>query len=78
MGIIIMPSYKDYWANDNIFKKSIRIIMNLYTNENINSFIHPEPVNLKGNDKILNSIKIIIFNLKNIKFLILMLLLMKE
>ena len=56
-----MPSYKDYWINDNIFKNSIRSIMTLYSYENINSFIHPEPVNLKGNNKILNSIKIIIF-----------------
>ena len=56
-----MPSYKNFWINDNIFKISIRSIMTLYIYENINSFIHPEPVNLKGKDKILNSIKTIIF-----------------
>ena len=37
----------------------LKILLEAY--ENINSFIYPEPVNLKGNDKTLNSIKSIIF-----------------
>ena len=60
MGIIKMPSYKDYWENDDIFKNSNKSIMSLYMYENINTFIHPEDANLKESNKILNSIKNII------------------
>ena len=51
MGIIIMPCYKDYLINSDIFKNSIKSIMILYAYENINSFIHQDPINLIKSQK---------------------------
>ena len=46
-----MPCYKDYLINSDIFKNSIKSIMILYAYENINSFIHQDPINIIKSQK---------------------------
>ena len=59
MGIIGLPSYHDYLDKDELLVNAVKYITKKNTFENINQFIHPEPVDSKNENKILLSIKYI-------------------
>ena len=59
MGIVGLPSYHDYLDKDELLLNAVKYIMKKNTFENINQFIHPEPVDSKNENKILSSIKYI-------------------
>ena len=62
MGIINLPEYADYWDNNPLLENSISKIMSFSMFTTINQFLHPEKVEAKENQKILNSIKHIMKN----------------
>ncbi len=62
MGIINLPEYADYWDNDPLLENSISKIMSHSMFTTINQILHPEIVEAKENQKILNSIKYIMEN----------------
>ena len=61
-GIVKLPSYKDYWSNDDLMVNSIFSIMTESMYCSINECIHPEKGDAVGHEKILNSIKHIMKN----------------
>ena len=61
-GIVKLPSYKDYWSNDDLMINSISSIMTESMYCSINECIHPEKGDSVGHEKILNSIKHIMKN----------------
>ena len=61
-GIVKLPSYKDYWSNDDLMVNSISSIMTESMYCSINECIHPEKGDAVGHEKILNSIKHIMKN----------------
>ena len=59
MGIVGLPSYRDYWDKDELLLNAVKYIMKKNTFEHINQFIYPEPADSKNDNKILSSIKYI-------------------